>query len=301
VDESFVISLAVLVLAVGCGSDRDLVIGRNVVAIVAPRDAAAADVSEAAVPSDAIDETEDAPPDETTIEATPCVANEVPPPGSLLHRYSFDGTGTIVHDSVGNADGNAIGGAMLSGDGSLSLDGNNDYVNLPNGLISSLNDVTLVAWVSERDGGPVFERIFDFGSSTAGEDRRAMGKSFVMVTPYSQTGDGQDLTMQAGTPALGVIQIATNNSIRDGNTHQVGAVFRSGVRLELLLDGVLLGIRPTRMKLSDIDDVNNWLGQSQFSADANFGGTYLEFRIYGQALSACALTSLLSAGPDSLP
>jgi hypothetical protein len=56
------------------------------------------------------------------------------------------------------------------------------------------------------------------------------------------------------------------------------------------------------MKLSDIEDVNDWLGQSQFQQDkSNFGGTYTEFRIYGQALSACALRATLTAGPDSLP
>ena len=71
--------------------------------------------------------------------------------------------------------------------------------------------------------------------------------------------------------------------------------------IELYLDGVLIGTRATRMKLSDIEDVNDWLGQSQFTQDGNFAGTYTEFRIYGQALSACALRATLASGPDLLP
>jgi hypothetical protein len=298
VKESVATCFALAALVSGCGSDRDLVIGRND-AVTAQGDASAVNADDAA-PLDAISLLDDGSSAEATVEAAPCPSDEIPPAGSLVHRYSFDGTGTIVRDSAGTADGSMLAGAMLDGSGLLTLDGNDDYVNLPNGLISSLRDATIMAWVSERSG-TVFERIFDFGSSTAGEDQRGKGKSFVMLTPFSNTGDGKDLTMQAGTPAIGVIQIATDRSIRNGSVHQVAVVFRSGVRTELYLDGELLGTRATSMKLSDIDDVNDWLGQSQFTPDGNFGGTYAEFRIYAQALSACALRATLAAGPDLLP
>jgi hypothetical protein len=291
---------ALTALSGGCGSDRDLVIGRNEIAAVIAADAS--DVAPEAT-ADVLAEMDADTGESTIVEAAPCAPDDLPPAGSLLHRYSFDGTGTVVKDSVGTADGTALAGAMLDGSGTLTLDGNDDYVNLPNGLISSLDDVTIVTWVSgEPADTAVFERIFDFGSSTAGEDQRLRGKSFIMVTPFSDTPDGRYLTMQAGTPALGVIQIATDQSIRDGNVHQVALVVRSGTGVELYLDGALLGTRATRLKLSDIEDVNDWLGQSQFSQDkSNFAGTYTEFRIYGQALSVCALRQTLRKGPDLLP
>jgi hypothetical protein len=300
VKHSVATCFAFAALASGCGSDRDLVIGRNEIASLTVEDAA--NVALDGSTNDAQGEASEASTD-AMIEAAPCSPDDMPPAGSLLHRYSFDGTGTMVKDSVGTADGTAMAGAMLDGSGTLTLDGNDDYVNLPNGLISSLVDVTIVTWVwGEPQDTSVFERIFDFGTSTAGEDRRGMGKSFVMVTPFSDTPDGRYLTMQAGTPTLGVIQIATDSSIRDGAMHQVALVVRSGTGVELYLDGSLLGTRPTRLKLSDIEDVNDWLGQSQFTQDkSNFAGTYTEFRIYGQALSACALQQTLSKGPDSLP
>jgi hypothetical protein len=302
VNHPVAISFALAALATGCGSDRDLVIGRNEIAVVAVPDGANMVALDAAT-SDALSEGDDASTADGAIEATPCPPDEVPPAGSLLHRYSFDGTGTMVRDTVGTADGTALAGATLDGSGTLTLDGDNDYVNLPNGLISSLDEVTIAAWITaqQRDVA-VFERIFDFGSSTGAEDQQAKGKSFVMVTPFSDTGDGHDLTMQAGTPALGVIQIASDRSIRDGSFHQVALVFRSGTGVALYLDGDLIGTRATRMKLSDIEDVNDWLGQSQFLQDKyNFAGTYTEFRIYGSALSFCALRQTVLKGPDLLP
>jgi len=286
--------VALTLLIGGCGSDHDLVIGRNEIAVVTPQ------VEAGGLDADgSLSDSSPAVDDAGSLEATPCSVDEIPPAGSLAHRYSFDGTGSIVMDSVGTANGSVVAGAMLDGSGSLTLDGNDDYVNLPNGLISSLDSMSIVAWISTRDSS-IFGRVFDFGSSTAAEDQRAKGKTFVMVTPFSNTGDGKELTMQAGT-LTGVIQIATDNSIRNGSIHQVALVFRSSAGFELYLDGVLVGTRATRMKLSDIDDVNDWLGQSQYSQDPNFAGTYTEFRIYGQALSACALRATLASGPDLLP
>ncbi|HEY4104824.1 MAG TPA: LamG domain-containing protein, partial [Polyangiaceae bacterium] len=65
-------------------------------------------------------------------------SDAAPAASNLIHRYSFNGEGTHVIDSVGGADGELIGGATLDGYGHATLDGVDDYVNLPNGLLSSL-------------------------------------------------------------------------------------------------------------------------------------------------------------------
>src|SRR4051812_38010382 len=68
--------------------------------------------------------------------ATADAAIPAPPYAShLIHRYGFEGQGTRVVDSVGSADGSVEGGAVLDGAGHLTLDGKDDYVNLPNGLV----------------------------------------------------------------------------------------------------------------------------------------------------------------------
>jgi Concanavalin A-like lectin/glucanases superfamily len=56
------------------------------------------------------------------------------------------------------------------------------------------------------------------------------------------------------------------------------------------------GRSPFPEPLSAIEDVNNWLGRSQFIADSRFGGSFLEFRIYAKALTQAELSQSLALG-----
>ena len=122
-------------------------------------------------------------PDNAGGDFSDCQATDEAPVGSLLHRYSFDGTGANVTDSVGNATGNLVNGALLDGSGVLTLPGEHDgqpdqYLNLPNGLISPLSEVTIVAWTTWT-GGAGYQRVFDFGISDLGEVQGNSGKSYI--------------------------------------------------------------------------------------------------------------------------
>jgi hypothetical protein len=50
--------------------------------------------------------------------------------------------------------------------------------------------------------------------------------------------------------------------------------------------------------LSQLTDINNWLGRSQFSQDPGFGGTIDEFRVYSAPLSGDQVALSLAAGPN---
>jgi hypothetical protein len=69
--------------------------------------------------------------------------------------------------------------------------------------------------------------------------------------------------------------------------------------MELMLDGKSLIQSSTSLKLADIKDINNWVGESQWSKDHAYHGTFDEFRIYNVALNACQLHTLLVRGPDA--
>ena len=103
------------------------------------------------------------------------IASATNAPPIHAHRYSFEGApgATLVADSVGTADGTAIGGASFTGDGRLTLNGVNGYVDLPNGIISSLINVSLETWV-KWNGGSQRQRLFDFGSNSGGENAPAV-------------------------------------------------------------------------------------------------------------------------------
>jgi hypothetical protein len=51
-------------------------------------------------------------------------------------------------------------------------------------------------------------------------------------------------------------------------------------------------------QLANLNDVNNWLGRSNWTADDNFGGSFNEFRIYDHALSAVDIGRNFVFGPD---
>jgi hypothetical protein len=217
---------------------------------------------------------------------------------SLIHRYRFDGASTAVIDEVGGQDGELLGGAILDQSGRLTLDGEDDFVDLPNGLVSGLEDATFVVWTI-WDGGAGFQRVFDFGVSRLGEgvEQREQGDSYVALIPFNGTG----VAVEARTPAMGTVYLQPNVELTEGELHQLVVVFRSRESVSLYLDSTLLGSVAVSMALSEVEDLNGWLGQSQWENDHTYHGRYDEFRVYDEALTPCAIASLLDAGPDELP
>lgn len=57
---------------------------------------------------------------------------------------------------------------------------------------------------------------------------------------------------------------------------------------------------PPSVDVTVINDINNWLGRSQFSADAELQGTFYEFRIYRAALSPELVAISYTGGPDAV-
>ena len=53
--------------------------------------------------------------------------------------------------------------------------------------------------------------------------------------------------------------------------------------------------------LSRLNDVNNWLGRSNWTGDANLAGTFDEFRVYNGLLNEAAVQANFTAGPNSPP
>lgn len=237
-----------------------------------------------------------------------CLMGEEPPLGSLLHRYSFD-PGADVVDSVGGAHGTLEGGAMLDASGTLVLnppdpaDPNlekKQYVDLPNGIVRELSEVTIVAWTTWTGSGAAWQRVFDFGVSFAGEGQQNGGRNYLAVMPFT----GFDNQRKPGlggeikVPGFPTVTLASTVNMK-ARLAQVALSFKGGVRAALYLDGDRLATQETAIQLSDIEDVNNWLGQSQYGDNPHYRGTYDELRIYGAALNGCQLHTLLVRGPQT--
>jgi len=288
-------------LLVGCGTKSDLIIGRNTVTLPSGGAGNTGTGGQAGMSTGG----------QAGAPSVPdCAADAASPVDGLLHRYSFEGTGTQATDSVGGANGNlydipldagapeAGPGAVLDGAGHLVLDGNG-YVDLPNGLISNRQDVTVVTWLKWSNGAG-YQRIFDFGLGGDSEDHPNAMKpvqSYFAVSPW---GGASRLQLLTKGPSTAEVRIQSTGELKGGLPHQVAAVFVGSSHVELYLDAVLLGRADITFALSDVQAVNDWLGRSQYAVDPPLTGELDEFRIYGRALTACEIAALNVVGPNAL-
>jgi hypothetical protein len=232
-----------------------------------------------------------------------------PPPLALKHRYSFSETGgATVNDSVGNAHGEIMGnGASFSG-GSLILPGGGvstdtpetiaGYVNLPNGIISPLVNVSFEAWVTWNGSGS-WQRIFDFGTSAAGEEISTGQGNYLFMSPAGPS----NLRFAVRDPRTGTepTQLTASRPLPNGDEVYVAAVYNfTANQARLYSNAVQVASGPAAVPLAIINDVNNWLGRSQWP-DGMFQGSYNEVRIWQGALSPEQVAANFAAGPDTVP
>jgi hypothetical protein len=213
---------------------------------------------------------------------------------ALVHRYTFDGSGTTITDSVGTKHGTAINSSVSGGRIDLTSGTTGNYVDLPNGLISGLSAVTIEVWL-KWDGGSPRQRIFDFGNKSG-----SYGTSFFMLETVSSGGDLASYMnfTSAANDSNNNYWVTRDGPLDNTTPHHLAVTF-GGSSLKLYVDGALKGTTTISGKsLSSIDDQNNWLGRSQFASDPELDGLIYEFRIYSKALSASEIQTSFNAGEN---
>jgi glucose/arabinose dehydrogenase/PKD repeat protein len=222
------------------------------------------------------------------------------PPPLLVHRYSFDepAGATTAADSVSHADGTLLGGASITGTGWLNLPGTGGYVDLPNGLVSVLTNATFEAWLTWNGGGN-WQRIFDFGNNSNGENNQGTGLTYIMLTPQSASGVFRfAVTTNSGAGEIGT---TWTNALPVGQRIHVAVAydFTAGTTV-LYLNGQRVATGLASIPLAGINDVNVWLGRSNWP-DPYFSGQFDEFRVYDGVLSDAGVAASYAAGPNFLP
>ena len=197
---------------------------------------------------------------------------------NLFAWYKFDETtGSSAADSSGNTrTGNLNGGYSHISSGkigyALGLDGSSGYVVLPSGMLSSVSDFTVTAWVY-LNANYTWNRIFDFGSGTG---------SYMFLSP-----------MGGGGKLRYAITVGTGEQIVDGTSAlptgswQHVAVTQSGSTCTLYVNGTQVGQNAgiTNKPSGLGSTTQTWIGRSQWP-DPYFNGNIDDFRIYSRALSA---------------
>lgn len=251
-------------------------------------------------------------------------------PKGPIHRYSFsnaaaaDAGGATLIDSVGNANGVVLGdGSSFTGTG-LKLNGGSSetaaYGDLPNGLISKLTDATIETWAS-IDGVQNWGRLFDFGSNNPGGDDGEIegpgetnggtneGSDYLALTASRGTEvNNHRLEIRNEDPAGGgvaTVDFSVTKELPAAGLYTVvydsdGTPFTGAPELRVYHNGELLASGSTTIRLSDINDVNNWLGRSNWTGDSNFEGTFDEFRIYDYAMTTNQVLGNAQAGPEKI-
>ena len=202
----------------------------------------------------------------------------------LVALYALDGN---VQDSSGKNNHGTVGGTAGYESGpsgqAIICNGTNTYVTLPIGAtIAALSDATLATNVYFANTGGSWQRIFDFGTGTT---------TYMFLSPRQATSGSMRFAIRTATVGE---QIVDAPATLPSGWHHVAVVIDSkAMTLTLYLDGEAVGTAATTLLPKDLGNTTqNWLGRSQWAADAYFTGSLDEFRIYNRALSAAEVRYL---------
>jgi hypothetical protein len=258
------------------------------------------------------------------------VASCASPAGAILvNKYTFNNN--TANDSIGGQNGVVVDNTGISKytGGAIDLSGNNGagsdqdfglpttagaFVDLPNGVFTSAIDggtfgaASLEIWFTTQQNRPWAEA-FVFGRSHDGENLSHGGGSYVALIPQSGPNDFRGTTRDDGGNEIPLIGSPTplSTGIKyhvvyalDHNDTDGGAKPNGTGRL--YLNGTAVGSAEIATFLDSVslNDVNNWLGRSQWG-DQLYDGLIDEFRIYNTALTASEVLASFNTGPDPAP
>lgn len=211
--------------------------------------------------------------------APQAVAPADPGAGGLVALYALEGN---VQDASGKGNNGTLSGNpvyvnSMSGYGkALKFDGLDDHVTLPIGsLIKSLNSMTVATWVNFTGSTGAWQRAFDFGSDTT---------NYMFLTPSMSGTTAPRFAIRTAAVAE---QLATASAALSVGWHHLAVVIDSTtMTLKLYVDGAVVATGATTLLPKDLGaTTQNWLGRSQFTADAFLNSTLDDFRIYNIALT----------------
>ncbi|MBN2588533.1 MAG: carbohydrate-binding protein [Sedimentisphaerales bacterium] len=211
-------------------------------------------------------------------------------PAAMHTHLKFDeGRGTFASDSTGNNwNGTLVNDAKwISGKfgNAVDLDGSNDYISLPAGVVDGLTNFTISTWIN-IDSSSDWTRVFDFGNNT---------DVYMCLTPQSGGNGPIRFTIKNGDIRD---QIDGSTAIPTNIWSHIAVTYNGGTGI-LYVDGTEVG-RNSNMTLNPDSlgiTTQNYIGKSQYS-DPYLDGLVDDFRIYENALGASEIANISQAISD---
>ena len=188
------------------------------------------------------------------------------------------------------------------------------YIDMPNGLASAGLNLTLNTWMT-IDSVQGWSRVFDFGSTDTGVGPQGGelfgpgggGQGFEYILLSAMNG-GDPNTHRMENRENGFTTNTTDgvSTFAFASEHLWTFVWEDMggglARQSYYFDGILNGqSAPFASNLAQLNDVNNWLGRSNWTGDANTDGTYDQFEVYNNAFTPAEVAASFAAGPVPEP
>jgi len=245
-----------------------------------------------------------------------------PAPNATTNFDTVSGAPAVVRGNGATYIGSALripGGTT----GNASIASIAAYIDLPNHILSSQTNITIEIWATPRSAQN-WGRIMDFGRTTeAGDGFGAVGEWTGLPgasTPNNTSQSdgimlsssiGTDLTQQrfearhSGTVYTVNTALATTAGVQHHYaitfTDGLGTFGSAGGRWQWYRDGDIVDFLDVSNHLASIQDVNNWLGRSEWSADSLANADYTEVRISNAALNQWQVKANYLLGPNYVP
>ena len=213
---------------------------------------------------------------------------------SLVGYWKLDSSGSTVPDSSGDGNTgtkNGSGGSQnlpqystnvpyttFPDPESMTFDGTDDRVALPAGFANFTNGLTIAVWARPTSNG-TFARFIDFGNGDA-SDNIIFGRQGTSNSFYFEVYDGATTTAVVATNAL------TNNE-----WHHYAVTEASDGSVILYKDGSQVQTGSTNVP-NNLTRNNNYIGGSNWGADAYYQGSMDDIRVYNRVLSPTEIEAL---------
>lgn len=207
---------------------------------------------------------------EITVLKKPVIIND-----DVLLSYKFGSDdGEIIHDLSGNGNhGAAFNNLTITKEGAV-FDGNDDYVEMPKGVIYGHDDITITMTMKPNGAQ---KHVFAYG--------------------FGNTSDTGYMFLNPSRPDTNLIRFAATRydyrserevvslpGIRSGEWATVTMVINSGYA-QMYIDGYPVMDGELNMTISSLGETTqNYIAKSLYSSDPYFAGTVSEFTIYSYAM-----------------